>query len=385
MMVATAQKLPYEVSEISYQERLDWLRLIRSENVGTKTFFSLLSLYGSAKEALRAAPELSLRGGKNRAITICSIANAEREMEQCEKLGAQIIAACEPSYPAYLTHIDDYPPVITVQGNSRLLQKPSIAMVGARNASANGCRLAHKLAEELGKKKLIVTSGLARGIDTACHKGALETGTIAVIAGGIDSIYPPENKALYEAIAEKGVIIAELPIGATPKGSNFPQRNRIISGLSYGVIVVEATFKSGSLITARMALEQNREVFAVPGFPMDPRCNGSNHLLKQGATLVETAQDVMDVLDTIRERQLEMFENPSPRYLFSKNQPPSDDELDNLRDEILQQLGSSPVSIDHIITTTGMRPAAVLTVLLELELAGKLERHVGNKVSFVYQ
>ena len=257
-------------------------------------------------------------------------------------------------------------------------------MVGARNASANGCRFAYKLATDLGKRGLIVVSGLARGVDTACHKGALETGTVAVIAGGIDSIYPPENKDLYAAITEKGAIVAELPFGATPKGTNFPQRNRIISGLSYGVIVVEATLKSGSLITARMALEQNREVFAVPGFPMDPRCNGTNQLLRQGATLIESAQDVLDSIEQLRDRQMELFERNAVSYLPSRLQPPAESELDELRDEIVTQLGSSPVSIDHIITMTGMRPSAVLTVLLELELAGKLERHVGNKVSFVY-
>jgi DNA processing protein len=383
--LSTAKKLPYEVNDISSQERLDWLRLIRSENIGTKTFFTLLSLYGSAKEALKAAPDLSQRGGRSKPITLCSMAAAEKEMAHCHAMGARIIAACEPDYPRYLAHIDDYPPVITVLGNAAMLSKPSIAMVGARNASANACRFAHKLAGELGQRQLIVTSGLARGIDTACHKGALESGTVAVIAGGIDSIYPPENKSLYEAIAERGAIVAELPFGANPKASNFPQRNRIISGLSYGVIVVEATFKSGSLITARLALEQGREVFAVPGFPMDPRCNGTNHLIKQGAALVESAQDVIDAIAHLNERQHELFDTAPPHFTAPKLQPPTEEELDSLRAEIVQQLGSSPVSIDHIITTTGMRPAAVLTVLLELELAGKLERHVGNKVSFLYE
>jgi DNA processing protein len=381
---ASAKKFPYEINDISAEERLDWLRLIRSENVGTKTFFSLLSIYGSASKALKAIPELSLKGGRQKPIAVYSMQAAEKEIEQCRKMGAQIIAACEPEYPAYLTHIDDYPPVITVMGNTKLLRTPSIAMVGARNASANGCRFAYKLAEDLGARGVVVASGLARGIDTAAHKGALATGTIAVIAGGIDSVYPPENKDLYKAIAEQGVIIAELPFGATPKGTNFPQRNRIISGLSYGVIVVEATLKSGSLITARMALEQNREVFSVPGFPMDPRCSGTNHLLKQGAQLVESAQDVIDAIAAIKERQLELFERDNILFTPSRLQPPTEDELDSLRDEILHQLGSSPISIDHIITTTGMRPAAVLTVILELELAGKLERHVGNRVSFVY-
>lgn len=383
-MSVTAKKTPYEIHDISYAQRLDWLRLIRSENIGAKTFMTLLDLYGSAEEALKAAPELSRRGGRGKPITLCTVAQAEQEMERCHKMGGRIIAACEPDYPKYLTHIDDYPPVITVIGNSKLLNEPSIAMVGARNASANGCRFAHQLADDLGKRKLVVVSGLARGIDTASHKGALEHNTIAVIAGGIDSIYPPENKDLYHAIAEKGAIIAELPLGATPKPSHFPQRNRIISGLSYGVIVVEATFKSGSLITARMALEQNREVFAVPGFPMDPRCNGTNHLIKQGAALVECAQDVIDVISHIKERQIEFFEQNLGKFGAPAIQPPSDNELDSLRNEILQQLGSSPVSIDHIITVIGVRPAAVLTVLLELELAGKLERHIGNRVSIIY-
>jgi len=383
-MLSAAKTVPYEVADISDNERLNWLRLIRSENVGTKTFFALLSIYGSAKDALAAAPELSRRGGKAKQINVCSIAQAEREIESCQKIGARIIAACEPDYPKFLTHIDDYPPVITVMGDASMLKKPSIAMVGARNASTNGCRFGFKLAEELGQRHMIVTSGLARGIDTACHKGALQYGTVAVIAGGIDSIYPPENKDLYKAIAEQGAIVAEMPLGATPKGTSFPQRNRIISGLSYGVIVVEATFKSGSLITARMALEQNREVFAVPGFPLDPRCNGTNHLLKQGAVLVESVQDVMDVIADLRERQGELFERKPVDFRNGGIQLPDDDELNNVRNEITRLLGPSPSSIDDIISATGLRPAIVLMVLLELELAGKLERHPGNRVSFVY-
>lgn len=370
---------------LSAAERLNWLRLIRSENIGIKSFFTLLSLYGSAKAALEAVPALSRQGGRKAPIKLCSIAQAEQELIQCEKAGARMIASIEPEYPQMLLKTEGYPPIITVKGDVSLLNKPAIGIVGARNASANGCRFAYRLAADLGKEGMVVASGLARGIDTASHKGALALGTIAVIAGGIDTIYPPENKDLYADIASKGIIIAELPFGYAPKGQNFPQRNRIIAGLSYGVVVVEATFGSGSLITARMALAENREVFAVPGFPLDPRCQGPNHLIREGATLIESAQHVMEGVSHLFDwRAQDVEEKTGGLFTPATLQPPSEDVLAAVRTEIIAQMGASAISIDELIILTESSAAAVLTVILELELAGKLERCPGNKVALLY-
>lgn len=368
----------------SDNERLDWLRLTRSENVGVKSFFTLLSLYGSAKAALHAIPGLSRQGGRKTPINLCSIEQAEREIAACRTMGAQMIAACEPAYPQLLLQTEGHPPLLTVTGRAELLNQPTVGMVGARNASTNGCRFAYNLAQDLGKEQLVVASGLARGIDTASHKGALGTGTIAVIAGGIDSIYPPENKGLYAEIREKGIIIAENPFGYAPKGQNFPQRNRIIAGLSYGVVVVEATFGSGSLITARMALAENREVFAVPGFPLDPRCQGPNHLIRQGAILTESAKDVIEGISHRFNNPHIVREEIQPEFRQNTLPPPSEEVLTQLREDIINQLGATAVSIDELITLTQAPPSAVLTVILELELAGKVERCRGNKVALLF-
>lgn len=371
--------------KLSANERLDWLRLIRSENIGVKSFHSLLSLYGTAKAALEAIPHLSKRGGGKASIKLCSIAQAEQELEACEKAGATMIAACEPDYPQLLLQTEGYPPILTVHGNVSLLNKPTIGMVGARNASSNGCRFAYKLAQDLGKEGMVVASGLARGIDTASHKGSLEGGTIAVIAGGIDSTYPPENKNLYAEIREKGIIIAELPFGYAPKGQNFPQRNRIIAGLSYGVVVVEATFGSGSLITARMALAENREVFAVPGFPLDPRCQGPNSLIRDGAILVESAQHVIEGVSHLLESPLHIVsEKKESVFNTATLLPPSEELLISIRQAVIQQLSASPISIDELIILTESTAAVVLTIILELELSGRIERCLGNKVALLY-
>ena len=279
---------------LDQSERADWLRLIRSENVGPVTFFHLVRHYGSARAALDALPDLARRGGK-RAIRICPAANAEREIQALTEIGARLVAHGEPDYPRSLGAIEDAPPLIALLGNPDLLQRPMVAIVGARNASANGRRLAAALAGDLGAAGFSVVSGLARGIDTAAHTGSLKTGTIAVIAGGIDVVYPTENQDLHRDIASSGVLIAESAVGTKPVARHFPRRNRLISGLSIGVVVVEAAMRSGSLITARMALEQGREVFAVPGSPLDPRARGANNLIRQGATLTETADDVLQV------------------------------------------------------------------------------------------
>jgi DNA processing protein len=363
-------------------ERLDWLRLIRTENVGPVTFYQLLRRFGSAAAALEALPALANRGGRGAPLAICPRATAERELAAVEKAGACLIAWGEPDYPEALAALDDAPPLLTLRGRREMLQRKAIAIVGARNASANGRRLARELASELGRHGLVVASGLARGIDAAAHLGALPTGTIAVVAGGADIIYPEENREFYDAIAAEGAIIAELPIGTVPQARHFPRRNRIISGISLGVIVVEAAARSGSLITARFALDQGREVFAVPGSPLDPRCRGTNDLIRHGATLTESAEDVLQQIpaDLIAARPKGPVAPPSLAH-----PPPSEggEGLASAREEILERLAPTPVAVDELVRQCQFSPAMVVTVLLELELAGRLERHPGNQVSLL--
>jgi DNA processing protein len=370
--------------EITPELRLSYIRLIRSENIGVKTFQSLLALYGNVKEAIARVPELSLRGGKSKPIKLCSIEAAEKELSDCEQFGAKVILSCESRYPQYLLNTEDYPPVLTVKGRLEFLNAKQIAIVGARNASSNGCSFAYSLAEYLGKGEIAVTSGLARGIDTAAHKGALETGTIAVVAGGIDNIYPPENKILFEKLSERGIIVAELPYGSIPRGQNFPQRNRIISGMSLGTVVVEATYKSGSLITARFALSQNREVFAVPGFPLDPRCKGPNSLIKQGANIVTSFDDIIEGIDFAESFTNIANDAGAGKFTLPERREFLEHELEEARRNMLQVLSASPISIDRILTITDLPITLVYTVILELELAGKIERHPGNKISAIY-
>jgi DNA processing protein len=364
-------------------ETIDILRLIRSENVGIKTFYSLLELYGDAKTALENIAELSARGGKAKPITVCSKAAAEKELEKLDKIGASLISYKDKDYPYLLKHIHDAPPVLTIFGNPRLLNKKSVAIVGARNASGNGMIFTEQVAKALGQAGFIVTSGLARGIDTAAHKASLSTGTIAVIAGGIEHIYPPENENLYHKIAEQGAIIAELPIGSVPRAQHFPQRNRIISGLSLATIVIEANLKSGSLITARLAVEQNREVFAVPGFPLDPRAQGTNRLIKQGAQIIESIEDL---IENLPKENLQLCLEESNIKSFTALRPLIIDEkvLSQARRKLLELLSSCPIDIDMLFNQSKIELPVLHTILLELELAGKLERHPGNKVSLKY-
>jgi len=373
--------MPANAQMLSEAERLDWLRLIRSENIGPITFFKLLEAYGSAAAALEAAPKLAQHGGRRKPIAICPKAAAEREAEAHAKLGARLIALGEPDYPLNLAQIYDPPPVISLRGHPHLFEKHALAIVGARNASANGRRFAEKTAMDLGKNDFLVVSGLARGIDTAAHEGSLATGTVAVQAGGIDSIYPQENTPLYERIAEEGVLISEQPLGTTPQARHFPRRNRLVSGLSLGVLVVEAALKSGSLITARMALEQGREVFAVPGSPLDPRAQGANHLIRQGAVLTENAEDILAALEGRLRTPLE--ERKPPSLLAPPILAPSEQEVAQARDTVLEMLGPSPVMVDEILRQCQLSPPVLSTVLLELELAGRLERHPGNQVSLL--
>ncbi len=365
-------------------ERLSWLRLIRSENVGPATFWNLLKRYGNAKDALKEIPDLARRGGLKRRIRICSTADAESEIAAADKIGARFIACIEPDYPDLLTAIDAPPPVICIRGHPVLFGKRLIALVGARNASAAGRRFAHDLAYELGQRGLVVVSGLARGIDTATHKGALSTGTVAVLAGGVDAIYPKENTELYTQIAEAGVIVSETPLGVTAGARDFPRRNRLISGMCLGTVVVEASVKSGSLITARYAGEQGRDVFAVPGSPLDPRSKGTNSLIRQGAILIENADHVLDELD--RSPLNHLSEPVSPDGLTGtepRSVSLSEDELQNARTTVLGLLSPTPTNIDEVIRQSTLAPAVVHTVLLELDLAARLERHIGGSVSLV--
>ncbi|MDX1580042.1 MAG: DNA-processing protein DprA [Alphaproteobacteria bacterium] len=372
---------PVGESSISGTEARDRVRLIRSENVGPVTFRQLLQRYGSASEALRALPELAKRGGRKKPIRICPAGEAEKELAAASAFGAEAVFWGTPDYPRPLSVISDAPPVFFARGHLHLLQKTSIAMVGARNASAAGVRFARDLSAALGAKGFVVTSGLARGLDAAAHEGALATGTIAVVAGGLDIVYPPENQALYDRLCEEGLVVAEQPFGTRPQARHFPRRNRIISGLSHGVVVVEAASRSGSLITASYAAEQGREVFAVPGSPLDPRHKGTNKLIRDGAILTESAEDVADVLMPQLERP---FEEPGEDlFTAGPSGDPTSDDMEAARTVLGEKLGPTPVEIDELIRQTGLTPALVLTILLELELAGRLDRHAGHKVSLV--
>src|SRR5579862_2326254 len=363
------------------QERLDWLRLSRSEGVGPITFYALLRRFGSAAAALDALPRLS------RPAAAMSRRDAERELAAIERLDGHLVCWGEPLYPSALAAVEDAPPVLTVIGRVELTLAPMVAVVGARNASANGRRFARDLAAELGESGIVVVSGLARGIDAAAHLGALDKGSVAIVAGGVDIVYPEENRALHEALARDGAILAEMPLGTEPQARHFPRRNRIISGIALGIVVVEAAAKSGSLITARYALEQGREVFAVPGSPLDPRSRGANDLLRRGATLTETAEDVLAQLGPlVREPPPRPVPLPAANEVrwgldggVGGSSPPADDE-DALA-MILERLGPTPVAIDELVRQCQLTASAVATLLLELELAGRVERHPGNLVS----
>ncbi|HEY2070091.1 MAG TPA: DNA-processing protein DprA [Rhizomicrobium sp.] len=363
---------------LSDSERRAWLRLARTQNVGPVTFAQLISRFGSATAALNEIPKLARRGGANE-LRSPSDADAKRELDALAKLGARVIANCEADFPPGLAALEAPPPLITALGHISLLARDMVAIVGARNASALGRKFAERMAMDLGAAGLMVSSGLARGIDSAAHEGSLETGTCAVLAGGIDIIYPPENAGLYERIKAQGVIVSEMPPGMSPQARHFPRRNRIISGLARGVVIVEAAEGSGSLITANYALEQNREIFAVPGSPLDPRARGTNRLIRDGATLTESAADVIAGLrPIIGHAFLDPGREPPTPYT---DHSAVEAEADRIRESLLELLGPAPTDVDELIRQSGAGVAAVLTVLLELELAGKLTRHPGNRVS----
>jgi len=366
--------------KLETRERLAWLRLIRSEHVGPITFRRLLERFGSAEAALDALPTLAQRGGA-RQFTPASQADCEKELETATRANVAVIAMGEDTYPPLLAQIEDAPPLIFVRGNANLLKKRGLGVVGTRNASMNGIRLARSLSEGIGKAGFLIASGMARGIDAAAHEGSLETGTVAVLGGGVDVIYPKENAQLYDKLMEQGAVISEMPMGLVPQARHFPRRNRIISGLARGLLVVEAAQRSGSLITARFALEQNREVFAVPGSPLDPRAQGANDLIREGAHLVQTAEDVTQVLNGLFQSHLnEPSAAQNPRNPGALPENPA---LEHARAEIVKLLSPAPTTVDELIRQCQMSPAVVSTVLLELELAGRLERHPGNKVSII--
>lgn len=355
--------------------RLARLRLIRTPTIGPVTYRQLLARFGSAERAIEALPDLAARGG-GKPPRIADATTVEREIARVEKLGARYLFIDDADYPPLLAELDNAPAVMTIRGDIGLFSRTSVAMVGARNASAAACRFARGLAVELGREGVVIVSGLARGLDTAAHQGSLTTGTIGVIASGIDIAFPPENRALQDQVAEQGLLIAEQPPGSEPLARNFPHRNRVIAGLATGTVVVEAAPRSGSLITARLAAEAGRDVMAVPGSPLEPRAQGCNLLIREGAALVQSAADI---LETIRPIDPRMVRAPASPFDGRPGGEPDDAE----RRALIGLLGPVPVAIDELIRQSDLPPATVALVLLELELAGRIERHAGGRVSLI--
>ncbi len=351
------------------QEKLNWIRLARSENIGTSTFFRLIKIFGSATNAVNCLADYERERGSKKKIKICSEKEVEKELINSAKFGAEILVFSDEKYPALLREIYDPAPVLTIKGNHNFFRKEKLAIVGPRNASLNAISFTKKIASDLGCNNFIVTSGMARGIDSAAHQASLKTGTIAVIAGGINHIYPRENTKLYEEISANGLIVAENSYDSSPKNYSFIQRNRIISGLSIATIVIEAGLRSGSLTTARFALEQGREVFATPGSPLDPRCRGTNLLIKEGAVLIENADDVLGELGNLHGRLTSVTK----------------DEIDGTKltpisEIILSQLSFVPTAIDDVIEDLQLSTSVVNIALMQLELAEKIEINSGKVV-----
>lgn len=393
MGATTLSRAPH----LSDTQRLAWLRLIRSENVGPRTFRELINHFGSAEAALNALPELSRRGGK-KSYRLYSKDKAEAELAGLYKMGARLIALGERTYPPLLRHIDAPPPLLAIRARDPLQQsltgtQKTLAIIGARNCSAAGAKFAGSLAKDLSAEGFTIISGLARGIDSAAHQAALQSGTIAAFAGGIDTIYHKENTGLFESmVAANGAAISEMPIGWNPRARDFPRRNRLISGMSLGVILIEAAEKSGSLHTARYALEQNREILAVPGSPLDPRSVGANKLIQQGAALIQTVQDVLEAMHSkiamplplqmgIEEPSLNWL-SPDPVNMLQTNKPMDTNEQD--RQTVMDALTEAPIDQDELLRFTGLPLQTMQLVLLEIELAGRLERHKPNKLSIIH-
>ncbi|MDE2362251.1 MAG: DNA-processing protein DprA [Hyphomicrobiales bacterium] len=394
-------------------QRLDWLQLIRCDNVGPRTFRSLVNKFGGANAALEALPELLRKAKGERAIRIFARDDAMREMEAAARRGVVFVALGEPDYPAALRAIDAAPPLIAVRGDLRALSKPAVAIVGSRNASAAGLAFADRLARGLAKEAIVVVSGLARGIDAAAHRASLASGTVAALAGGHARLYPAEHAGLADEIAERGALVSEMPLEWEPRGRDFPRRNRLVSGLGLATIVVEATRRSGSLITARFAGEQGREVFAVPGSPLDPRAEGANDLLREGASLCTRVEDVTKAIAPMidggapradlfgedapsgRSEPLwdesDLFDEPAiaaprtqPDHEMSESRKPyasERPERDDAKETVAALLGPAPVGVDELVRAAGLSAPDVHMALLELEIEGLIERHGGNRVS----
>lgn len=395
----SAPRQPYSRRELLPQvalddtQRLACLRLIRSENVGPVTWRELINLFGGATSALEALPELSRRGGRGKPLRICPKDKAEAELEAAHKIGARPLFTIEPGYPPALAFIEHPPPLLYVKGRPELFRRAAVGIVGSREASAHGMSFAREMAGKLGAAGLLVVSGMARGIDAAAHEASLATGTVAVLAGGIDVIYPPEHASLYERISDAGVVVTENWPGYTPRAQDFPRRNRIISGISRGVVIVEAARRSGTLTTARHAAQQGRDVFAVPGHPRDPRSEGTNHLLKEGAILTLSAEDVLEALRPQLDHALAETAagvGPLPPGGSFGSDPPvppqpasgAPDVLrDSVREKIVGAMGPAPIAVDELAREVGVEARVVQVALVELTLAGRLERHAGGLVS----
>lgn len=378
---------PLPQAPLDDAQRLACLRLIRSEHVGPITFRELINHFGGAEPALAALPDLSKRGGRRQAIRICPRERAESELEAARRIGARPLFTIEPGYPPALAALDAPPPLLYVKGNAGHLTRPMLGIVGARNGSAAGLKLARMFASRIGAAGFVIASGLARGIDAAAHEASLDTGTVAVLAGGLDNVYPPENEKLQGQIGERGCLVSENPPGFVPRAQDFPRRNRIISGVSLGVLIVEASRRSGTLITARMAGEQGREVFAIPGHPLDPRAEGTNSLLKSGATLVTEPDDILGALapqlaEPLPASRQPVVVAPAPRGVGPVVAPVALGEvLEADRARLVAALGPAPVDIDELGRATGLAPRALQIALLELALAGRIERHGQQLVS----
>ena len=377
---------PLPVAPLGDAQRLACLRLIRSENVGPATFRALINHYGGASDALDALPDLSRRGGRSRAIQICPVDTAEAELEAARKIGAEPLFTIEPGYPQPLAFVDGGPPMLYIKGRKELLSQTTSLLSGSRQSSAGGVKFSRQMAGGLSAAGIVVASGLARGVDGAAHQAALAGGTIAVVAGGLDIKYPPEHAALQDEIGDRGCLVSEMPPHFKPRGKDFPRRNRIISGISRAVVVVEAARRSGSLITARMANEQGREVFAVPGHPLDPRAEGTNKLLKEGATIATSAEDVIEALfgfDPQRHAGLDRLGESAvqeriPPALSIDHTSPA---VDEARQVVSHALGPAPIEIDELARATGLNIRSVQIIVMELALAGKIEWHGRQLIS----
>ena len=392
-------------------QRFDWLRLIRSENVGPRTFRALVNHAGGARAALEALPDLARRGGARRDIRIASAEEIERELERAKKLGVRFVALGEPEYPPALRASEEAPPpILALSGREEALQQPAIAIVGSRNASAAGLTFADRLARGFGEAGYVVVSGLARGVDLRAHTAAMETGTIGVLAGGHARIYPPEAVPVVPRLIERGAVVSEMPLEWEPRGRDFPRRNRIVSGLSLATVVVEAARGSGSLITARFAAEQNREVFAVPGSPLDPRAEGTNDLLRDGAKICARVDDVLALIEPVRAqdpfaafredaesateplwgelpllgvdpqaapraRARESFEAP-PAPPFARGE-------DDAVALVTALLGPSPVTLDDLASASGLPLRQVRVAVAMLDVAGRIEHSGGERVALL--